>query len=110
MIGSRDKGVSPHVHPGTDQIINTDSEMQHPDSETLWHDHLMPIDLRGIQVFIATPGGLDDERAGFRKTMTEFNEDEGFERGVTFIPVGWELARPGVGRPQEKINEDVAPL
>lgn len=65
------------------------------------------VQLRGIRVFIASPGGLDAERTSFRKVISDFNEDDGYDRGVSFIPVGWELARPGVGRPQEKINEDV---
>jgi tetratricopeptide (TPR) repeat protein len=65
------------------------------------------VPLRGIRVFIATPGGLDSERQRFRDVLMNFNEDDGHARGVTFIPVGWELSPAGMGRPQEKINEDV---
>jgi tetratricopeptide (TPR) repeat protein len=67
----------------------------------------VPGDLRGLRVFIATPGGLDPERRAFRQVLTEFNEDDAYERGVVFIPTGWELTLAGVGRPQEIINEEV---
>jgi tetratricopeptide (TPR) repeat protein len=72
-----------------------------------WEHVQVTVMLRGVRVFIASPGGLDTERSSFRRVISDFNEDDGYERGVSFIPVGWELARPGIGRPQEKINEDV---
>ena len=65
------------------------------------------VDLRGIRVFIATPGGLDVERRRFRQLLMTLNEDDAHARGVAFIPVGWELSAAGLGRPQEKINDDV---
>lgn len=63
-------------------------------------------DLKGIRVFIATPGGLEDERGLFREAVEEVNR-EAYERGLAFIPVGWELTTAGLGRPQEQINEEV---
>ncbi|MDX6601116.1 MAG: hypothetical protein QOF13_318 [Solirubrobacterales bacterium] len=63
-------------------------------------------DLKGIRVFIATPGGLDQERQVFRGAVEEVNRDA-CERGFVFIPVGWEFAPAGLGRPQEQINEEV---
>lgn len=67
----------------------------------------MPVALTGVRVFIATPGGLEEERRLFRKTLTDFNEDDAHARGVNFMPIGWELTPAGVGRPQERINEEV---
>lgn len=62
--------------------------------------------LQGLRVFIASPGGLEDERNRFRATVEEVNR-EANERQITFIPVGWEYATSGLGRPQEKINAEV---
>lgn len=64
-------------------------------------------DVRAVRVFIASPRGLDDEREAFRKVLTEFNEDEGLHRDITFWPIGWELAAAGTGRPQQIINDEV---
>jgi tetratricopeptide (TPR) repeat protein len=60
-----------------------------------------------MRVFIASPGGLDDERRRFRQLLLDFNEDDAHARGAAFLPIGWEQTLPGVGRPQELINEDV---
>jgi len=62
--------------------------------------------LTGIRIFIATPAGLEDERQRFRDAVEEVNRDA-YERGMAFIPVGWELTTAGLGRPQEQINEEV---
>src|SRR5207249_2085136 len=59
------------------------------------------------KIFIASPGGLDDERQEFRRIINEYNETDAIEDGVLFVPVGWEVARAGLGRPQELINEIV---
>ena len=67
----------------------------------------MSVPLRGIRVFFASPGGLDDERRRFREFLLQLNEDDAVERGVVFIPVRWEETLQGVGRPQQKINEDL---
>ncbi len=66
----------------------------------------MPLDITGYLVFIASPGGLQNEREAFRKTIVEANEDALY-RGAIFIPVGWEDTFAGVGRPQEIINRDL---
>jgi hypothetical protein len=59
------------------------------------------------RVFIATPGGLDDERKVFRKTLEDYTASDAEPRGLTFHPVGWEDTLGGAGRPQELINEDL---
>lgn len=48
----------------------------------------MPIELKGYQVFIASPGGLESERESFRETLAEYNETDALHRGVQFFPVG----------------------
>lgn len=67
----------------------------------------MPDILHAYRVFIASPGGMADERAAFRQALNHHNEADAIERGVIFLPVGWETTPGGVGRPQELINEDV---
>ena len=67
----------------------------------------MAVDLKGYRVFIATPGGLDEERKAFRAVINDHNEMDAFKRGVCFIPVGWEITLGGVGRPQELINQEL---
>lgn len=58
------------------------------------------------RIFIATPGGLEEERHAFRDVLMEYNEAED-DRGVFFKPVGWEDTLGGTGRPQGLINKDL---
>ena len=67
----------------------------------------MIVVLKGYRIFIATPGGLDEERKAFRKVTEEYNESDATRRGVIFLPVGWEITLGGVGRPQSLINKDL---
>jgi hypothetical protein len=66
----------------------------------------VPSSITAYRVFIASPGGLEDERKAFRRIINSHNEDA-IERGVIFRPIGWEDIRGGVGRPQHLINRDV---
>lgn len=59
------------------------------------------------RIFIGSPSGLDDERKLFRKIVAQFNERHARQHLIEFEAVGWEDTLPGVGRPQEKINEDL---
>ena len=56
------------------------------------------------RVFIASPGGLEEERHAFRSTVNEFNSSQGFQCRVIFRSVGWEDVLGGEGRPQDLIN------
>jgi hypothetical protein len=67
----------------------------------------MPRDLKEYRIFFASPGGLQKERLAFRDIITEYNQLESSQRGIHFVAVGWEDTRPGVGRPQAKINEEI---
>jgi hypothetical protein len=67
----------------------------------------MPTQVIVYRVFIASPGGLEEERERFRQVLNDYNESDALEDGALFIPVGWELARAGIGRPQELINKDL---
>ena len=60
-----------------------------------------------LRVFVASPGGLADERKAFREEIQDYNEAEAIPRGVLFQPIGWEDTLGAVGRPQTIINEDV---
>lgn len=59
------------------------------------------------RVFIASPGGLQEERQRFRDALIEYNVSDALPRGVTFTPVGWEDTLGGIGRPQSLINREL---
>ena len=42
----------------------------------------MASNLRMYRVFIASPGGLPDEREAFRQEMLGYNEAEALQRGI----------------------------
>ncbi|MCK4563670.1 MAG: tetratricopeptide repeat protein [Verrucomicrobia bacterium] len=63
--------------------------------------------LTRLRVFIASPGGLENERTAFRDVINEYNESDAKHRGVIFEAVGWEDTLTGVGRPQSFINADI---
>jgi len=63
--------------------------------------------LKMYKIFIASPGGLAEERQAFRDTISEYNESDAIHRDVLFRAIGWEATLPGIGRPQELINADV---
>ncbi|MEU4162686.1 tetratricopeptide repeat protein [Actinoplanes sp. NPDC026670] len=57
------------------------------------------------EVFIASPGGLADERAAVRDEVENFNRHFMNEIEAAFSARGWEDVPGGVGRPQEIIND-----
>lgn len=63
--------------------------------------------LTSYRVFIASPGGVQDERAAFREGLEEYNQNDGIHRGVHFAPIGWEDTLGGVGRPQSIIDQEI---
>lgn len=65
----------------------------------------MVLSLSGRQVFLASPGGLDDERERIRRTIDNHNRRTAFRKDVAFIARGWEEDPGGLGRPQGIINE-----
>ncbi|KPM47046.1 tetratricopeptide repeat protein [Jiulongibacter sediminis] len=67
----------------------------------------MAKDIKGFNVFIASPSGLDKEREVFRKCLQEFNSIEGIRKNIIFNPDGWERTLGGIGRPQSIINQQV---
>jgi tetratricopeptide (TPR) repeat protein len=67
----------------------------------------MPSTMLAYRVFVASPGGLQEERDAFKKTIDEFNETFAVPRNILFRPIGWEDTLGGVGRPQEIINQDL---
>ena len=67
----------------------------------------MPELLTQYRVFIASPGGLEDERKAFRNAIREYNEMDAERRGVSFKPMGWEATLGRMARPQSLINDDI---
>jgi len=63
--------------------------------------------LTHLRIFIASPGGLAEERNAFRDVVEAFNQSDAIERGYYFQPIGWEDTLGHQGRPQEIINEDL---
>lgn len=63
--------------------------------------------LRDYLVFIATPSGLQEERAAFKEVLEAYNLADANHRGYSFTPVGWEITLGGTGRPQALINQDI---
>jgi tetratricopeptide (TPR) repeat protein len=68
----------------------------------------MPSAIQLYRIFIASPGGLADEREAFKETIIEYNDSDAIERNAIFLPIGWELTLAGIGRPQALINNDLA--
>ncbi|MCH8087095.1 MAG: tetratricopeptide repeat protein, partial [Chloroflexi bacterium] len=58
-------------------------------------------------VFIGSPGDLTEERRLFPEILTQVNKIKANALGIELKPLGWEDTPPGIGRPQELINEDV---
>jgi tetratricopeptide (TPR) repeat protein len=67
----------------------------------------VPEKITAYRVFIASPGGLEEEREAFRRAVNAHNESDAIERRVIFLPIGWEITPGGIGRPQAIINEEV---
>ncbi|MES9855610.1 MAG: DUF4062 domain-containing protein [Sedimenticola sp.] len=67
----------------------------------------MTVNIKGHKIFIASPGGLETERALFKNTIGDYNEIDAIHRGIHFFPVGWEYTLAGRGRPQKLINDDI---
>lgn len=67
----------------------------------------MPTQIANYKVFVASPGGLDRERKEFQATLGKHNQSDALARGCMFDAIGWEITLGGVGRPQEKINQEL---
>ncbi len=65
----------------------------------------MPRQVEVSKVFIASPGGLDGERAVVRSEVASFNESLMLDFDVAFCCYGFESVPGGAGRPQALINE-----
>jgi len=60
-----------------------------------------------LNVFIASPGDLNQERERFRNVLGEVNTLKAHSLGLHLEPLGWEDTVPGKGRPQALINADI---
>lgn len=60
-----------------------------------------------LNVFIASPSDLKDERRATRVEVDEINHIFAREVGLHVELIGWEDTLPGAGRPQAIINQDV---
>jgi tetratricopeptide (TPR) repeat protein len=67
----------------------------------------MPLDVSCRLMFLASPGGLSDERDRCRTVIRRFNETRTVADEVCFYVHAWEDVPGGVGRPQDRINPNL---
>ena len=65
----------------------------------------MPRQVDAYELFIASPGGLDDERNAVRDEIAKFNELFMYDLGAAFTARGWEDVPGGMSRAQGLIND-----
>lgn len=63
-----------------------------------------------IPVMIASPGDVEAERDIIRKVIARWNAVNAWSSKVVLEPVSWDThMAPGVGRPQQRINDQLLP-
>ncbi len=70
----------------------------------------MPFPAHVVQVLVASPGDVAEERAAPRQAMWEWNAEHAAALGVVLLPVGWEThshPKPG-DHPQHLIDRQLA--
>jgi hypothetical protein len=67
----------------------------------------LPQNINVIRIFIASPGGLGEERKAARDVVDEINRAHSDHWGCQIKLVGWEDTIPGYQRPQSLINQDL---
>ena len=63
--------------------------------------------LKLVKVFIASPGGLEEERRAAKRVVDETNQSHAEHWGCQIQLVGWEATLPGYSRAQSLINQDL---
>jgi Domain of unknown function (DUF4062) len=64
-------------------------------------------DIKTINLFLASPGDLGEERRCAKRAVEEVNLSVGRQINWRVELFGWEDTMPGFYRPQSRINEDV---
>jgi hypothetical protein len=68
----------------------------------------MTLEVTKVRLFIASPGDVQAERDALRTVVDELNYTTGRKLGFVVEPVRWEThCRPGMGRPQGLVNEQI---
>ncbi len=77
---------------------------------TLTKGWCMPFPAHVVQVLIASPGDVREERTALREAMWAWNDEHAAALGVVLLPIGWEThSRPELGgHPQHLIDRQVA--
>ncbi len=65
------------------------------------------MNIRQIRVFIASPGGLEDERKAAFEEVERIDRSIAANFGGNLRPYGWERSMSGRGRAQELINREM---
>lgn len=64
----------------------------------------MSVDLTGRMIFLASPGGMDDERRWVHEEIEDFNRLRSASTGTFFMVTGFEDVAGTVNRPQDAVN------
>jgi len=64
----------------------------------------MAKDVSARRIFLASPSGLEPERARLRTSVNDYNEANYAQSNLVFVPAGWESVAGTVQRPQSAIN------
>jgi hypothetical protein len=65
----------------------------------------MPIDVKLVRIFIASPGDVPEAREAVVQAMHRWNAVHGVNHKIQYLPTRWEQATPQLGaHPQEVIN------
>lgn len=69
----------------------------------------MAFDAKVLEVMIASPSGVDEERAIVREVLAAWNSLHAQDQNVVFLPLGWDThSSPDLGgRPQQLINDRI---
>ena len=68
---------------------------------------LAPESRRELRLFIASPSDCGEERRTVRMLAEELNKVFCRFFGLLLVPVGWEEIAPGLGRPQDVIDDQI---
>lgn len=67
----------------------------------------VPTNRKVLNVFLASPSDVDEERRIADEVLNDFNKQVGRRLGWQADLHKWEDVAPGFGRPQARINPDV---
>jgi hypothetical protein len=95
------------IPPTMQQAPHTRGRRSHELNLRRAYSQVVPAADRTINVFLASPSDVDDERELVLDVIQRVNEAVARPLGWYIRAWGWELRRPGLGRAQDLINPEV---